>query len=86
MSSPTSSLIAGMALWPSMAWADNDGDRPSHRHVEASLVSDRDEEMFIDGDSNSVPHWATRWSARKAAPARWGTPPTMAAAPFTGWT
>jgi hypothetical protein len=52
----TASLIAGLALWPSVAAADSDQGGPPHRTVlEGSFVSEREEEAFVDNDGNRVP-------------------------------
>ena len=52
----TASLIAGAALWPSVALADPDEDGHSDGAVlEGSFVSERDAEAFIDHDGNKLP-------------------------------
>ena len=52
----TASLIAGVALWPSVALADPDEDGHSDGVVlEGSFVSERDAEAFIDNDGNKLP-------------------------------
>jgi hypothetical protein len=52
----TASLIAGVALWPSVALADPDEEGHSDGAVlEGSFVSERDAETFIDHDGNKLP-------------------------------
>jgi hypothetical protein len=52
----TTSLIAGVALWPSVALAHSDKEGHSDGEVlEGSFVSERDEEAFIDHDGNRLP-------------------------------
>jgi hypothetical protein len=51
----TASLIAGLALWPSVAAADSEQGGPPHGRVqEGSFVSEREEEAFVDNDGNAL--------------------------------
>jgi hypothetical protein len=52
----TASLVATVALWPSTAAAGHDGERTSDGGViEGPIVSDREEEAFLDHDGNGLP-------------------------------
>lgn len=52
----TAALVAGLALWPSVAAADHDDDGPSQREIiEGDFVTDREEESFIDNDGDALP-------------------------------
>ena len=49
-------LVAGLALWPSVAAADHDDDGPSEREViEGDFSTNREEEAFIDNDGDALP-------------------------------
>ncbi len=51
----TTALVAGLALWPTVAAADHD-DEPSKREViEGDFVTDREEESFVDNDGDGLP-------------------------------
>ncbi len=52
----TTALVAGLALWPTVAAADHDDDEPSKREViEGDFVTDREEESFVDNDGDGLP-------------------------------
>lgn len=52
----TAALVAGLALWPSVAAADHDDGGPPRREViEGDFVTDREEESFIDNDGDTLP-------------------------------
>jgi hypothetical protein len=52
----TAALVAGLALWPSVAAADHDdGDPPRREVIKGEFVTDREEESFIDNDGDALP-------------------------------
>ena len=51
----TASLVAALALWPSVAAAGHDGEGGSDGVIKGDVESDREEEAFLDNDGDGLP-------------------------------